>query len=330
VKRRDFITLIGGAPVAWPLAAHAQQDQMRRIGALMDTAESNPVGQTRIAEFRQGLQELGWSDGRTIRIDTRWAGGDAERARVLAAELVGLKPDAIFAFGNGQLRPLSQQTNSIPIVFVGASDPVGAGYAASFARPGGNITGFTLFEPSMVGKWVAALKEIAPALVQVAFMVNPDTAVLHGKLYSAAFEAAAATLMVEPVTVDVYSVSDIEAAIGTLGQRPNIGLIVHPDGFFEAHREVIVTHAARHRVPAIYGGRNFPPSGGLMSYGPDLVDACRRATTYIDRILRGEKPGELPIQAPTRFQMVVNLKAAKALGLDVPPSLLVRADEVIE
>jgi putative ABC transport system substrate-binding protein len=331
LRRRDFITAFGGAAAGWPLAVHAQQlDRMRRIGVLMDTAESNPEGRLRIATLRQGLQERGWTEGRNVRIDYRWAGGDAARSRGYAMELVGFKPDVIFAYANAQLRPLSQETRTIPIVFVGASDPVGAGYATSFARPGGNITGFTLFEASMAGKWLGLLKEMAPAIVRVAIMVNPDTGMLRGSFYLHAFETAAAALKVEPATAVVRNASDIEAAIAALGQRYGSGLIVAPDGFAQAHDESIVALAIRHRVPAIYGPANFAKLGGLMSYGPDLVDVCRRAAGHIDRILRGENPAELPIEAPTLFKMIVNLKTARALGLEVPPMLLARADEVIE
>jgi len=233
----------------------------------------------------------------------------------------------IFAFANAQLAPLSRETRTIPIVFVGASDPVGAGYVAGFAHPGGNITGFTLFEASMVGKWLAELKEIAPGLARVGLLVNPDTAVLRGTLYSHEFVAAATTLKVEPLTLIVHDAPEIEAAIAALGHG---GLIVAPDTFSNAHRELIITLAARHRVPAIYGQRQFPMTGGLLSYGPDLNDTSYRAASYVDRILRGEKAAELPIQAPTKFEMVVNLKAAKALGLALPESFLLRVDEVIE
>jgi putative ABC transport system substrate-binding protein len=329
MKRREFIMLLGGAVATWPVAARAQQ-RMRRIGALMDTAEDNPDGQARIAAFRQSLQELGWVEGRNIRVDLRWGGGDVELTRGYAAELVSFQPDVIFAFANAQLAPLSRETSTVPIVFVGASDPVGAGYVASFARPGGNITGFTLFEASMVGKWVAALKEIAPATARVAIMVNPDTAVVRGTLYTRAFEIAAKTLAVEPITATARDAREIETAISTLAQRPDSALIVAPDTFSNAHRELIVTLAARHRVPAIYGQRQFPASGGLVSYGPDLINTVRRSASYIDRILKGEKPGDLPVQAPTKFDLIINLKAAKALGLSIPESFLLRADEVIE
>jgi putative ABC transport system substrate-binding protein len=326
IGRREFITLLGGA-AAWPMAARAQQPAIRRIGALMDTSDDNPDGQSRYAAFRRGLQELGWTEGRTSRIDVRWGGGDVARTRAYAAELVALKPDAIFAFANAQLAPLSRETRVIPIVFVGASDPVGAGYVASFARPGGNITGFTLFEASMVGKWLAELKGIAPSIERVGMLVNPDTAVLRGTLYAHEFVAAAKTLKVEPITLVAHDAAEIEAAISTLARG---GLIVTPDTFSNAHRELIIALAAQHRVPAIYGQRQFPTTGGLLSYGPDLNDAAYRAASYVDRILRGEKAAELPVQAPTKFELVINLRAAKALSVPVPLTLLARADEVIE
>jgi putative ABC transport system substrate-binding protein len=334
MKRREFISLLGGAGLllaAKARRARAQQSGgMRRIGVLMDTAESNTEGQARFAAFHEVLRERGWLESRNIRIDVRWPVGDVERAQIYAAELIALAPDAIFVVANAQLRPLSRQTRTIPIVFIGASDPVGAGYVESFARPGGNITGFTLFEPSMAGKWLAALKEVAPAVTRVAIMVNPETGMLHGTFYLHEFENSATALGVEPGTAVVHDARDMEAAFAALGQRANSGLIVAPDGFTQAYDTFIVGLAARHRVPAIYGIGNFARSGGLMSYGPDLVEASRRAASYIDRILRGEKPSELPVQAPTKFELVINLKTAKALGLEVPPTLLARADEVIE
>jgi putative ABC transport system substrate-binding protein len=329
VRRREFITLLGGAAAAWPLAARAQQP-MRRVGVLMDTDESNSNGQARIAAFRGILQGLGWIEGRNIQIDYRWGGGDVERTHAYAAELVHFKPDVIFAYALAQLAPLARETKTIPIIFVGASAPVEDGYIASYSRPGGNITGFTLFEPSMVGKWLAALKEVAPAIVRVALMVNPDTAPLGGTFYSNAFKNAAAKLVVEPIAANVRSASDIETAMAALGRQPDSALIVAPDTFTNINRELIIALAAHHRLPAIYGLRPFPLGGGLMSYGPDAIDTVQRAAGYVDRILRGEKPADLPVQAPTKFEMIVNLKTAKALGLTVPPGLLATADEVIE
>jgi len=335
MKRRDFITLLGGAAaascVSWPLAARAQQpERMRRIGVLMNTGQSSSDGQARLSAFRQRLQDLGWSQDRNIRIDVRWGSGDVGEIRAFAAELVALSPDVLLAYSSAQLAALSRETRIIPIVFVGVSDPVSSGYVASFARPGGNITGFTAFEASMGGKWVAILKEVAPATARVAMMVNPDTGMLQGKLYSHAFESGAVALGIEPVTADVRSVSDIQAAIAALGQRRDNGLVVMPETFTTTHRENIVALAAQHRVPAISAFLQFPKSGGLVSYGPDNVDIIRRSASYIDRILKGERPADLPVQAPTKYETVLNLKTAKSLEIEVSPSLLVRADEVIE
>jgi putative tryptophan/tyrosine transport system substrate-binding protein len=330
MKRREFIAALSPA-AAWPLVARAQQtDRMRRVGVLMDAAESSSDGQARIAAFRGILQGLGWIEGRNIQIDYRWGGGDVERTHAYAAELVRFKPDVIFAYALAQLAPLARETKTIPIIFVGASAPVEDGYIASYSRPGGNITGFTQYEPSMVGKWLEALKEVAPAIVRVALMVNPDTAPLGGTFYSNAFKTAAARLAVEPIAANVHSASDIETAMATLGRQPDSALIVAPDTFTTTNRELIIALAARHRLPAIYGQRPFPLGGGLMSYGPDTIDSVQRAAGYVDRILRGEKPADLPVQAPTKFEMIVNLKTAKALGLTVPPGLLATADEVIE
>ena len=330
MKRRAFIAGLGSA-AAWPLVARAQsEDRVRLIGALMDTADSNAEGQARIAAFRQELQRLGWTDGRNVRIDLRWGGGDVERTRQYAAELVGLKPDVIFAYAAAQLAPLSRETRTIPIVFVGASAPVEDGYVASFAHPGGNITGFTQYEPSIVGRWLEALKEIAPAIKHVAVVVNPKTAPMHGRFYERAFGTAAASLGVEPAMRFVGSAGDIESALAEFEGRPGSALIVAPETFTTANCELFVALAARMRIPAIYGLRQFPATGGLMSYGPDTVDTVRRAAAYVDRILRGENPAGLPVQAPTKFELVINLKTAKTLGLSVPPTLLARADEVIE
>ena len=331
MQRRRFISLLGGAAVAWPFTARAQQpERARRIGVLTPFTAEDAEGKAVVSALRQGLQDLGWTEGRNIRVEYRWGGGNVERTRVYAAELVGLSPDLIFAFFNAQLAPLSRETRTIPIVFVGASDPVGAGYVASIARPGGNITGFTLYEPSLAGKWLGILKEIAPAVERVAIMVNPETAILRGTFYLNALKSAAATFNVEPITANVHSVSDIEAAMTALGQQPNSGLILGPDTFTIAHSTLIITLAARHRLPAIYAFRENATFGGLVSYGPDILDAVRRSASYIDRILKSERPGDLPVQAPTKHELVINLKTAKALGLTVPPSLVARADEVIQ
>ena len=330
MRRREFIRLLAGA-AAWPLAARAQQpDRMRRIGVLMNTGQTSSDGQARFSAFRQRLQDLGWNQDRNIRIDVRWGSGDVAEIRAYAAELVALSPEVLLAYSSAQLAALSRETRIIPIVFVGVSDPVSSGYVASFARPGGNITGFTAFEASMGGKWVAILKEVAPATARVAMMVNSDTGMLQGKLYAAAFESGAAALGIEPVTLDVRSVRDIQAAIAGLGQRRDSGLVVMPETFTTSHRENIVALAAQHRVPAISAFLQFPKSGGLVSYGPDNVDIIRRSASYIDRILKGEKAADLPVQAPVKYELVINLKTAKALGLIVPNTLLVAADEVIE
>jgi putative ABC transport system substrate-binding protein len=331
MRRRDFIALTGCAAVAWPRTTRAQQpDRMRRIAALMDTDDNNSDGQARVAALRQTLQQFGWTEGRNIRIDLRWGGGDVERTRGFASELVHLSPDVIFAYAKAQLAPLSRETRTIPIVFCGASAPVTDGFIASFAHPGGNITGFTQYEPSMVGSWLGTLKEIAPATGQVAIVVNPETAPLSGTFYLREFENAAATLGVKPITNFVHNEADVEAAIAALGQAPNSGLIVAPETFTTAHRKLFIALAEKNRVPAIYALRQFPETGGLMSYGPDTVDTVRRAAGYIDRILRGESPADLPVQAPTKFEFVINLKTAKALGLNPPPALLIRAEKVVE
>jgi putative ABC transport system substrate-binding protein len=333
MKRREFLTILAGtaAIAPWATAVPAQHaDRVRRVGVLMNTAEGNPEGQARIEAFRERLRELGWSEGRNLRLDIRWGGGDVARAKGHAQELVAHSPDVLLAYASAQLAAASRATRTTPTVFIGVSDPVSPGYVASFARPGGNITGFTLFEPTLGGKWLATLKEIAPATARAAMMANPDTALLGGRLFASAFQSGAAALGVKSVTADVRSVNDIEAAIAALGRPPNGGLIVVPESFTSTNRELIVRLAATYRVPAMYPFRQYPMSGGLMSYGPDTVDVTRRAASYIDRILRGEKPADLPVQAPTKFELVINLKTAKALGLTVPNSMQLLADEVIE
>jgi len=328
MRRRRLIGLLGGAAMAWPLAALAQQTgRSRRIAALWPFNETDADGQAALGALRSGLRELGWND---IVIESRWGGGNVERTRNYAAELVGLSPDVIFAYFNAQLGPLSRETHTVPIVFVGASDPVGAGYVASLPRPGGNITGFTLYEPTLAGKWLGALKEVTPGLARVGLLINPDTAVLRGTFYTQAFEGAASTLGIEPVMAKVFSASDIETAIQSLAKQPGSGLIVAPDTFSEINGDLIVSMAAQYRVPAVYAISRYANRGGLMSYGPNLSDAVKRATTYIDRILKGEKPADLPVQAPVKFDLVVNLRTARTLGLAIPESFLLRADEVIE
>ena len=327
MRRREFIGLVGAA-AALPLAVRAQQaNRIRRVAALWPFNEADPDGEAVSAALRDGLHELGWAN---VQIESRWGGGNIERTRAYAAELVGLSPDVIFAYFNTQLAPLSRETRTIPIVFVGASDPVGAGYVASLPHPGGNITGFTLYEPTLAGKWLGALKEVVPGIVRVALLINPETAVVRGTFYSQAFEAAAASLGIAPISANVHNLQDIETEIGSLGKQPGSGLIVAPDTFSEINGDLIVSLAAQHRVPAVYAISRFAKRGGLMSYGPNVPDAVRRATTYLDRVLRGEKPADLPVQAPVKFDLVVNLKTAKTLGLTIPESFLLRADEVIE
>jgi putative tryptophan/tyrosine transport system substrate-binding protein len=329
MRRRAFITLLGCA-AAWPLTAHAQQaERVRRLGVLMPFDMNDPFGQEIIAALRESLQERGWAKDRNLRIDERWIGDDDERRSTYAAELVRAAPDVIYACFAGQLAALSRETRTIPIVFAGVSDPVAAGYAESFARPGSNITGFVFFEPAMVGKWLGVLTEIAPALSRVGFMVNPETSPHYGNYFSE-FTKAAPAFKVEPIRSFVRQVSEVEDQIRLLARQHDGGLLVAPDTFTAQHREVITQIAARHRVPAVYVFRPAVLGGGLVSYGPDQIDIIRRSGFYIDRILRGERPAELPIQAPTKFELVINLKTAKALGLAIPPTLLARADEVIE
>jgi putative ABC transport system substrate-binding protein len=331
MRRREFITLAAGATAYWPLAARAQQpDGMRRIGILMAIAESDPEGQARVAGFREGLRKVGWAEGRNIRIDTRWAPPrDAEARQRFAKELVALRPDLILAQATPTTATLLQQTRTIPIVFVGVSDPIGSGFVASFPRPGGNVTGFITMEPTMAGKWLELLKEIAPRVARIALLFNPATAP-YAEYYLTPFKSAAASFGVEAIAVPVRDTSELESAIVAQARAPNGGFIVMPDTFLNAHRAEITSLAARHRLPAVYPFRFFPEIGGLLSYGTDLVDDYRRAASYADRILKGAKPSELPVQAPAKFELVVNLKAAKALGLEVPSLLQQRADEVIE
>ena len=325
MRRREALGLIGAAAAALPFRARAQDDA--RIGILWPFTEEDDEGQALLATFQKGLGDLG---RRGVRIDNRWDCADVDRTNAYAAELVRSSPDVIFAYFNAQLSALSRETRTTPIVFVGASDPVGAGYVESLARPGRNITGFTLYEPSLAGKWLSILKECSPAMARVALLVNPDTAILHGTYYSAAFEAAAATLGIEPITAKVFHPADVEPAIAALRQQPGSGLIVAPDTFSETNGDLIVSLAARYKVPAVFAIRRFAMRGGFMSYGPDTRDAIRRATSYVDRILRGESPAGLPVQAPIKFELIVNLDAAKAVGLTIPTTLLAQADEVVE
>jgi putative ABC transport system substrate-binding protein len=329
MQRREFIVLLGGTAAAWPLAARSQQpEQMRRVGVLMNLAADDPEGQARLKVFVQGLQELGWTDGRNIRIDYRWAAGDADRFRRYAAELVALTPDVILANGGAAAAPLLQATRTVPIIFVLVPDPVGAGFVASLARPGGNATGFTQFEYSIGAKWLELLKEIAPSVTRAA--VVRDSALASGTGQWGAIQSVAPSVGIEVSPVNMLDAPEIERGITAFAQSANSGLIVTASTMAAHHRELIIRLAARHKLPAVYYERYFVIDGGLISYGPRQIDEYRRAAGYADRILKGEKPADLPVQAPTKYALVINLKTAKALGLTVPPTLLARADEVIE
>jgi putative ABC transport system substrate-binding protein len=329
MRRREFITVLGGAAAAWPLYARAQQgDRMRRIGVLMSLTAEDPEGQVRLTAFLQGLQQLGWTDGRNVRIDTRWGAGDADRSRRYAAELIALAPDVILASGTSTMGPLLRATRTVPIVFTQVTDPVGAGFVDSLARPGGNATGFTLSEYGISGKWLELLKEIAPRVTRVAVLRDPDMAAGSGQL--GAIQSVAPSFGVELSPVNVRDAPEIERAVAAFARSSNGGLIVSASGLAIVHRDLIITLAARHRLPAVYFARYFVTDGGLISYGSDNIDPHRRAAGYVDRILKGEKPADLPVQAPVKYELVINLKTAKALGIEVPPMLLARADEVIE
>jgi putative ABC transport system substrate-binding protein len=331
VKRREFMRLLGGAAVAWPLAARAQQPgvRVRRIGVLTNLPSDDAEAQLRNAAFLQGLQELGWMVGRNLRIDFRWVTpGDAGRLREYAAELVALAPEVILAVGVTSVVELQQTTRTMPMVFVQVSDPVGAGFVANLARPGGNITGFTLFEYGLSAKWVELLKEIAPGITRMAVLRDPSNPSGTGQF--GAIQAVAGSFRVDLTPVDMRDPSEIEAAVGAFARGSKGGMIVLPGSLTITHRGQIIALAARNGLPAVYPFRYYAAAGGLISYGPDAVDQYRRAAGYIDRILKGEKPADLPVQAPTKYELVINLKTAKALGLEIPPPLLARADEVIE
>ena len=328
MRRREFIRLLCGAAM-WPLAARAQQsERMRRIGVLLPGTADDAEYQARMAAFLQGLQQLGWSDGRNVRIDIRWAAGDANLIRKYAAELIALAPDVILAPGSTSVGPLLQATRTVPIVFTTILDPVGAGFVDSLARPGGNATGFIAFEYGLSGKWLELLKQIAPSLTRVAILRDPATAAGIGQF--AAIQSVAPSFGVELRPIDMREAGEIERAVTAFARSSNGGLIVTAGSGSAIHRDLIITLAARHKLPAIYSARHFVTGGGLISYGPDRVDQYRQAAGYIDRILKGEKPADLPVQAPTKYELVINLKTAKALGLTVPQSLLASADEVIE
>jgi putative ABC transport system substrate-binding protein len=327
MKRREFITLIGGAAAAWPLAARAQQgDRMRRIAVLMNV--DNADQRINYAAFLQVLQQLGWTDGRNVRIDTRWAGGHASEIRNYAAEMVALTPDVIVATGTAALPSILQATRTVPIVFVNVADPVGAGFIDSMARPGGNATGFVQFEYTLSGKWLELLKQIAPGVTRAAVLRDP--AIASGIGQFAVIQAVAPSAGVEVSAINVRDAGEIERAVTAFARTPNGGLILTTSALSVTHRELIIALAAQYKLPAVYYRRYFVTSGGLISYGYDIVQQYRGVAGYVDRILKGEKPADLPVQAPTKYELVINLKTAKALGLDVPAQLLARADEVIE
>jgi putative ABC transport system substrate-binding protein len=333
VRRRDFLTLLGGAGAAssvlWPFNAVGQGEALRRIVMLAGMTESDPEAQARISAFQQGLRDLGWNDGRNLRIDFRWGSGDAEVIRRLAKEAVALKPDLIVGVTTPVVSALTQETRTIPILFALLTDPLGRGFVGSLGRPGGNVTGFLNFEFPMGGKWLETLKQTAPGVKRVALLYNPQTAP-YASSFVQVIAAAAPGLQVEAVATAVRDSADLEARLAAFAGRPDGGLIVLPDSFNTLHRDEIVALAARHRLPAVYPFRYFTSGGGLISDGIDTADLFRRAATYVDRIFRGAKVGELPVQGPTKFELVINLKTAKTLGLEVPPTLLARADEVIE
>jgi putative ABC transport system substrate-binding protein len=328
IRRREFIAGLGGS-AAWPLGARAQQgNRVRRIGVLMPYDENDPLRKNFVSAFTQALASLGWTDGRNLRMDLRWFGDDSNRIRALAQELVALQPDIILANGNPATAALQRETRTIPIVFANVSDPVASGRVPRLNQPGGNTTGFAIYEASLGGKWLELLSEIAPGLKRAAIMFNPDINPIS--TYMPSFETAALSLKVVSIMAPVHSDAEIETAIRDLGREPGGGVVVLSGAFLFPHRAPIILAAARNNVPAVYTTSDFVRDGGLLSYGVDQVDAYRRAASYVDRILRGDKPGDLPVQFPTKFEMVLNLRTAKALGLAIPPSIRLRADEVIE
>jgi putative tryptophan/tyrosine transport system substrate-binding protein len=328
VRRREFIGLLGSA-TAWPLAAQAQQsERMRRIGVLVGFAADDPGSPARLGAFLHGLQQLGWTDGRNVRIDTRWGAGDVELTRKYVAELIALAPDVILAAGNSTVAPLLEATRVVPIVFPILIDPVGAGFVDSLARPGGNATGFILFEYGIAAKWLELLKQIAPGVTRAAVIRDPALASGIGQF--GAIQSMAPSLGLEISPVNVLNAGEIERGVAAFARSSNGGLIVTGSALAVVHRALIIALAARHKLPAVYYGRDFVAGGGLISYGPDTLDQFRRAAGYVDRILKGEKPADLPVQAPTKYELVINVKTAKALGLSVPPTLLAGATDVIE
>jgi putative tryptophan/tyrosine transport system substrate-binding protein len=330
MRRREFIAGLGGA-AAWPVVGRAQQgERVRRVGVLMGLDETDPLGKARFSGFTQRLAELGWTEGRNLRIDVRWAAGNVDRMRLFAKELVGLKPDVILATSTPVTAALQGETRTIPIVFANLNDPVASGFVAGLPRPGGNLTGLLNAEATMAGKRLQLLTEIAPGIKRVAIMFSPDTAPYVRSYFQPSLEAAARLLQVEPIIAPVHSDAEIEMAITSLAREPGGGLITVPDNFVNSHRQTVISLAARNGIPAVYHISVYVRDGGLLSYGVDDVDIYRRAASYVDRILRGEKPSDLPVQLPVKFEMAVNLKTAKALGLAVPQSILLSADEVIE
>jgi putative ABC transport system substrate-binding protein len=330
MRRREFIRGIVGCAAAWPFAARAQQaGQMRRIGVLMAFAEGDHEGQAWVNAFRDGLQKLGWSEGRNIQIDYGWAGGDVESRKQIAKELVARQPDLVVTQNTPTTQAVMQYAQAIPIIFANVADPVGSGFVASFSRPGGNITGFVNFEGSLGGKWLELLREIAPSVHHIAFLFNPTTAPF-AEYFLGPFKAAARSLAVDGIASPVRDVSELESAVARLAREPNAGLIVMPELFLNVHRSKVLSLAADHQLPAIYPYRFFVELGGLLSFGPDPLNNFRSATTYVDRILRGDKPMDLPVQAPTKYEFVINKKTARVLGLAIPQSLIVAADDVIE
>jgi putative ABC transport system substrate-binding protein len=330
MKRREIITLLAGAALAYPLAARSQPSgRMRRIAVMMSNAEGDPEGESRAAALRQGLQELGWMEGQNLRIDWFWSGADRAYVRAYAAQIASAAPDLIVANGTVNLDAAKQAMRATPIVFVVVNDPIGQGFISSLARPGGNITGFTFVEYSMFGKSLELLKQAAPGIVRVGFMFNPETAAYYNQ-FLPAFEDDARRHAVAATAAPVRSDAEIEAAVGRLAAAPVGGLIVPPETYTLVHRELIMQAAAQHRVPVIYSYRQHVKEGGLMSYGPETADIFRRSAAYVDRVLKGAKAGELPAQAPAKFELAVNLKTATALGLTLPPTLLALADEVVE
>jgi len=328
IGRRQFISALGGATFAWPLAARAQQGGVRRISELLGFAEGNPDGLRFITAFHQSLQELGWTEGRNVRIDTRWGAGNTTNTHKYAAELVALGPDVIMTSGASTIGPLLEATRTVPVVFVIVPDPVGAGFVQSLSRPGGNATGFMMMEYNLSGKWLELLKEIAPGVTRAAIL--RDTSLAAGIGQFAIIQSVAPSVGVEVTPIDLRDVAEIERAVAAFAQSANGGLILTAGPLSALHRDLIITLAARYKLPAVYDTRDYVGVGGLISYGPNFIDQFRRAAGYVDRILKGEKPADLPVQAPTKYELVINLKTAKALGLTFPQSILARADEVIE